>query len=142
MEGKRQRTRPREHDEVTEAGEESFPASDPPAFNQRGRSKKRRETQAAPAEQQARAPDERDVRAAQARAEPEIRFAQPRDEPTGRPAQSSAIEQGMARQNVRIHPERAAPEAQAGGESRGVNRAAVIAAAILIAAIVLWMAFT
>jgi hypothetical protein len=97
-------------DEVTEAGVESFPASDPPAYNLPGRAK-----------QHERALQDRTAAAREA-ADP-----------------LAAIEQGMGRQNVRIGSGHVPTEAETDPQVHGPGRAAVIVAAVLLAALVIWV---
>lgn len=109
------RPRERAEDEVTEAGLESFPASDPPAYNTPGRAEGSERDDAPP----------RDT-----------------DDAAGRPAQRAAIEQSMARQNVRTGAGHAPTSGElADGRAAWTGRTAMIAAALLAVLLLLWLLF-
>src|SRR5690606_29248833 len=115
--------RRREVDEVTEAGMESFPASDPPAFN-------------APTEDDGREPDGKRISAEVDEATPtRVPGGTPLDsaEAAGRSAQEAAIQHAMAQANVRL------PEQDVHTDARPAwGRAAMYAAVLLLAAVVVW----
>jgi hypothetical protein len=151
-------------DEVTEAGVESFPASDPPAYNMPGRAKQHeralqgRAAEGAPGAARGRqgtrdaaegavatevAPNRdgedgrrhRDPEAADRAAAPATRRAAARD--AADPL--SAIEQGMGRQNVRIGSGHVPTAAETDPQAHGPGRAALLVAAVLLAALVIWI---
>ena len=93
----------RPFDEVTEAGMESFPASDPPAFNARDGESRGSEQLEEPTTAQLREGmrSRRTMGVSSAR-EPSAAPFDTDDEAAGRPAQASAIRQAMAQENVRL----------------------------------------
>lgn len=128
----------RAEDEVAEAGYESFPASDPPAYNMPGRpdSESHDDAPATTAEMRGRMPSRRTMGKSSAE-DPAVAPFDTDDEAAGRPAQASAIEQAMARQNVRVGPGHASG-APTGAASRG-GRPVLIGIVVLAVVLVAWL---
>jgi hypothetical protein len=134
--------RSRNVDEVTEAGFESFPASDPPAFNARDgdildHDPVRSPANPTTAELRGGMDSRRTVGISSAQ-DPSAAPFDTDDEAAGRPAQASAIRQAMAHENVRLDSGR--PDRDGAIEPRPAwNRTAMYAIGVLLVALVIWM---
>jgi hypothetical protein len=139
----------REDDEVTEAGLESFPASDPPAFNQTGPKDHAVRPAGAPepntAQFRARIPSGRTMGASSAH-DPAAASFDTDDEAAGRPASADAVrtalEHEAAESPDRLHDEVPPVMRERGAETARLSSLAPRILLILaLAAVAVWLIF-